>query len=260
MSNIRKKISRANYLLRKVTNIIPKSAILTQNRTLVQCQITYGIKILGSTTHMGRITKLQKTSIRILHRKCYLAHTQPLFKESMILQPDNLLSCINLKWISFQISSDNSTIFIIWNQMNQRYRATKLINILKKEFKTHNMKQYARHVTSWNIRYRHCFPNALIYCYFVLNGWGCIFWRVFCFSLSWMYCIKYLGYFTRKTPETRPKIDIFCLFNFLRWMLEEDHKVKHLLLKLLVIYQHWHDLAVAGRTTVSLRLGVLFAG
>jgi len=85
-----------NYLLRKVTNILPKSAMLTLYHTLVQCHINYGIEIWGSTTYLGRITKLQKKSLRIIHRKHYLAHTEPLLKESNILKPDDLyhINCI----------------------------------------------------------------------------------------------------------------------------------------------------------------------
>ena len=79
-----------NYLLRKVTNILPKSAMLTLYHTLVQCHINYGIEIWESTTHKGRITKLQKKSLRIIHRKHYLAHTEQLLKESNILKPDDL--------------------------------------------------------------------------------------------------------------------------------------------------------------------------
>jgi hypothetical protein len=202
VDHICKKISRANYLLRKVTNILPKSAMLTLYHTLVQCHINYGIQIWGSTTHMGRITKLQKKSLRISHRKGYLAHTEPLFKESKILKPDDLYhaNCIvfmhklkmnklpnsfrklnyflplgrpvrnfnaNLALRRFSRTrfSDNLPLHTfpkIWNQMNQRYRAINSTNILKKEFRTHLLNQYSRHVTCFNIRCRHCFPNLLI--------------------------------------------------------------------------------------------------
>jgi len=49
--------------------------MLTLCHTLVQIHINYGIKIWESTAHMGKITKVQKKSLRILHSESYLSDT-----------------------------------------------------------------------------------------------------------------------------------------------------------------------------------------
>ena len=79
------KLSRANYIINKVKNIIPKSCLLTLYQTLIQCHINYGIVAWGSAKGIERVHKLQKKSLRIINKKPYKYHTEPLFKKCKLL-------------------------------------------------------------------------------------------------------------------------------------------------------------------------------
>jgi hypothetical protein len=86
IDNVCAKISRANYIINKVKNTIPKHCLLTLYQSIIQCHINFGLQIWGSSSSVERIFKLQKRSIRIINRKAYNYHTEPLFKECKILK------------------------------------------------------------------------------------------------------------------------------------------------------------------------------
>ncbi len=79
------KISRANYVINKAKRIIPPTCLLTLYHSLIQCHINYGIQVWGTSAHIDRVCKLQKKSIRIINRKPYNYHTEPLLKSNGIL-------------------------------------------------------------------------------------------------------------------------------------------------------------------------------
>jgi hypothetical protein len=85
INNICTKISRSNYIINKVKNVLPKSCLLTLYQSIIQCHINYGLHLWGSSSSIERITKLQKKSMRIINKKGYNYHTEPLFKESKVL-------------------------------------------------------------------------------------------------------------------------------------------------------------------------------
>ena len=79
------KISQANYVINKVKNTIPKQCLLTLYQSIIQCHINFGLQLWGSSYHIERIFKLQKKSLRIINKKPYNYHTEPLFKQCNIL-------------------------------------------------------------------------------------------------------------------------------------------------------------------------------
>ena len=85
ISNLCKKIAHANYIINKVKNLLPSSCLKTLYYSLVQSHLNYGIEAWGSSNAVDSLYKLQKRSIRIINRKPYNWHTEPLFKKNEIL-------------------------------------------------------------------------------------------------------------------------------------------------------------------------------
>ncbi len=79
------KISRSNYIINKVKNLLPMKSLLTLYSSIVQSHINYGLIIWGNAKTAHKIAKLQKKSIRIINCKPYRYHTEPLFKNNRIL-------------------------------------------------------------------------------------------------------------------------------------------------------------------------------
>jgi len=85
VDHVCKKIARSNYIIIKVKHTLPTSCLLTLYQSTVQCHINYGLYIWGGSNAVQRIIKLQKKSLRIINRKGYNYHTEPLFKKCKIL-------------------------------------------------------------------------------------------------------------------------------------------------------------------------------
>jgi hypothetical protein len=85
IDHICKKISSANYIIKKAKNFLPISCLMTLYQSLIQCHINYGLEAWGSSSSIERLYKLQKRSIRTINQKSYNYHTEPLFKKCNIL-------------------------------------------------------------------------------------------------------------------------------------------------------------------------------
>ena len=88
IDKICQKIARANYIINKCKNVLPKACLKTLYQSLIQCHINYGLHIWGSSVHIGKIfaeKMMQKKSIRIINNTFYNSHTEPLFKSCKIL-------------------------------------------------------------------------------------------------------------------------------------------------------------------------------
>ena len=79
------KIASSNYIINKVKHTLTKFTLKTLYSTLIQSHINYGLSIWGSSYSIGRVQKAQQKSIRIIHNKAYNSHTEPLLKNSEIL-------------------------------------------------------------------------------------------------------------------------------------------------------------------------------
>ena len=53
--------------------------------TIVHSHLNYGLHIWGSSNSIGKVFVSQKKSLRIINNKTYNSHTEPLFKNSEIL-------------------------------------------------------------------------------------------------------------------------------------------------------------------------------
>ena len=94
ISNIRKKLSKALFILRKSKNILPKKSLLLIYYAIFHCHLIYAIQIWSccSTSLINDLFKLQKSAIRILCNTKYNSHTEPLFKREEILPLPDLVT------------------------------------------------------------------------------------------------------------------------------------------------------------------------
>ncbi len=81
------KLSKALYILQAAKNLLTDVALKSVYYSLFHSNLIYCLTIWSSTTqsNIKLITKLQKAAIRIIARKSYNAHTEPLFKIHKIL-------------------------------------------------------------------------------------------------------------------------------------------------------------------------------
>ena len=86
ISKVCTKISRSNYIINKVKNILQRYSLLTLYPSIVQSHLNYGLHIWGSSVSIGKLIRLQKKSIRIITNSPYKSHTEPHFKRTGILK------------------------------------------------------------------------------------------------------------------------------------------------------------------------------
>ena len=86
ISKVFTKISRSNYIINKVTNILPRCSLLTLYSSIVQSHKLWTI-YMGSSVSIDKLIRLQKKYIRIITNSLYKSHTGPLLKRTGILKP-----------------------------------------------------------------------------------------------------------------------------------------------------------------------------
>jgi hypothetical protein len=86
VNKVKSKISYAIFIMNKVKNILPYTALKTLYLTLVQSHLIYGILAWGNSAMINKTALLQKKAIRIINNKHYRAHTDPLYKTNNILK------------------------------------------------------------------------------------------------------------------------------------------------------------------------------
>ncbi len=192
------KVSRSNYIINKVKNIIPRSSLHTLYSSIVQSHINYGLLVWGNSKFSSKLTKLQKRSIRIINGKPYNYHTEPLFKSSEILTLQDqytlnvLIFMHQLKYNKLPRSFDQLTYFHpenrlntrqqnlancyrfrttfssqlpfhqlprIWNRLEVELHDITYLNSLKKQVRMKMINKYANSIRCLNIRCRQCFPD-----------------------------------------------------------------------------------------------------
>lgn len=198
IDKIANKIARANYILSKVKNILSNNTLKTLYTSLVHSHIDYGLTIWGNSNHIDRLFKLQKKSLRIINKKPYNSHTEPLFKNCGIMQiydqyKYNILKFMyQLKYQKLPISFHSFPYFTqldrrhtrqyqlahclryrttyssklplhtfprIWNILDIDLQQSKSINVFKKNVKQQILNNYTNEVFCTNPRCKQCFPE-----------------------------------------------------------------------------------------------------
>ena len=114
ISKVCTKISRSNYIINKVKNILPRYSLLTLYSSIVQSHLNYGLHIWGSSVSIGKLIRLQKKSIRIITNSPYKSHTEPLFKRTGILK---LTDQYKLNVLTFMYQHKNSKLPDSFNKL-----------------------------------------------------------------------------------------------------------------------------------------------
>ena len=91
-ASVNSKISHALFSIKQVKNILPVSILHKLYFALIHPHISYGILSWGNAgkTVLQKTTTLQKRAIRMINKKSYNSHTDPLFRSSKILKIQDL--------------------------------------------------------------------------------------------------------------------------------------------------------------------------
>ena len=114
ISKVCTKISRSNYIINKVKNILQRYSLLTLYSSIVQSHLNYGLHIWGSSVSIGKLIRLQKKSIRIITNSPYKSHTEPHFKRTGILK---LTDQYKLNVLTFMYQHKNSKLPDSFNKL-----------------------------------------------------------------------------------------------------------------------------------------------
>ena len=87
---VKNKLSRSIFALNKVKNIFPHDIMKTLYYSLIHSHIMYGFLAWGNAKALNQIAIMQKRAIRIINRKAYRSHTDPLFRSENILKVNDL--------------------------------------------------------------------------------------------------------------------------------------------------------------------------
>ena len=79
INNILNKTAKSIYVINKMKHFVPSDTLKTLYYTLIHPHFTYGIYVWGNSTQINKIQLQQKRCIRLINKKSYRAHTEPLF-------------------------------------------------------------------------------------------------------------------------------------------------------------------------------------
>ena len=82
------KLSKIIGILNILKHFYPQNALLSIYHSLFATHLNYGLLLWG--THVNRVSKLQKQTVRIMSNSEYLAHSEPLFKTLKLLIIEDL--------------------------------------------------------------------------------------------------------------------------------------------------------------------------
>ena len=92
VTQLNKKVSRALFSIKQVKYVLPTDCLKTLYHSLINSHFSYGINAWGNANSkvLHPSIMLQKRAIRVINRKQYNSHTDPLFKASKILKLSDL--------------------------------------------------------------------------------------------------------------------------------------------------------------------------
>jgi hypothetical protein len=101
VSCVKKKLSRALYVLRMVKKILPTKSLKLIYYSIFHCHLIYAIQIWSCCTQklLTELFKLQKAAIRIICNVSYNFHTEPLFKREEILPLPDLVNFFKVQFM-----------------------------------------------------------------------------------------------------------------------------------------------------------------
>jgi hypothetical protein len=93
------KLNKSLYCINRAKNFLSTNALKTLYYSLIHSHLSYCTPILScaNNSNINQIFKIQKKAIRIITKKQFLAHTNPIFTELKILPLPNLITYSQLK-------------------------------------------------------------------------------------------------------------------------------------------------------------------
>lgn len=179
---ISSKISRAIFAINRVKYFLPYKSLKSLYYVLIHSHITYGIQAWGNG-NTKKIEILQKRALRIINKKGYRSHTDPLFKSDKILKVSDVYKLqVSLFMYDFKhdLLPKSFTNFAIKKTLDKSIRITRQCNLLVKETpRTHFSSKLPKHnfTRIWNninekIRNtKHRLKFRRVLCDFYLNAY-----------------------------------------------------------------------------------------
>lgn len=101
IENISRKLSTALYFLRTAKHTLSFKALKSLYYSIFHSHLIYGIQVWSSTaaSNLSALEKKQKQAVRIINKSSYNAHTEPLFKSSLILPLRHLSDFFALQFV-----------------------------------------------------------------------------------------------------------------------------------------------------------------
>ena len=90
IQHISSKISKNLYIMNRVKHFLPHHSLKSLYYTMIDPYMTNGISVWGNSISINKINTLQKRAMRIINKKRYNSHTEPLFKSENILNLTDL--------------------------------------------------------------------------------------------------------------------------------------------------------------------------
>ena len=81
------KISKTTGVLNSLKHILSNNILRTIYNSLIVCHLNCGVLVWGTQSNLNnKIIKLQKRTVIIITSSNYLAHSEPIFKETLPLK------------------------------------------------------------------------------------------------------------------------------------------------------------------------------
>ena len=96
------KLAKLIGILNRLKHVYPQNTFLSIYHSRFATHLNYGLLLWS--THVNRVSKLQKKTVRIMSNSEYLAHSEPLFKTLKLLKIEDLYKlklmkfCYNLSY------------------------------------------------------------------------------------------------------------------------------------------------------------------
>jgi hypothetical protein len=155
-----KKLNRANGMLAKARHYVPEAELKNIYHAIFSSHLMYGAQVWSTKllTVTDRVTRLQKSAMRIMTFSDFRAHSEPLFKKSNILKLDDNIKLTNCLFVYDFLKGNlpisyNETFVRLKDTTNcsTRQACTGMLHIPRYKTTNFGLKCiYKRCINSWN--------------------------------------------------------------------------------------------------------------
>jgi hypothetical protein len=102
--------SKSLFALNLAKKYLPYPALKLLYHTLIENHLNYGSAAWGNSIYINQLEKVQKQALRVIFKRPYRAHTDPLFRKSSILKINDLYK-LNMALLGYDYKHDDLPIF-----------------------------------------------------------------------------------------------------------------------------------------------------